>query len=274
MKHVALILVTIIGAVSSAGMAWGQQVTPVAAIPEEMAMVEGGEYVPMFGETKKPRKVVAFLLDRRPVTNAEFLEFVRDNPKWRRSATSRLLCAENYLTHWSGDLELGPKAPTDAPVVNVSWFAARAYLKAKGKRLPTEDEWEFAARADATRANATKDPEFLQRILAWYAKPNPPVLPDVSTAETDFRGVVGMHGLVWEWVRDFNNQMVTGAARNDTALDRSLFCAGGALGATDAANYAAFMRYAFRSSLEGNYCVTNLGFRGARNLNAQPTPNP
>ena len=263
MKFATLILA------SAIGFTHGQELDAQNVIPPEMAMVEGGEYIPMFGENKQPRKVEAFLLDRRPVTNAEFLEFVRENPKWRRSSVSRLMATENYLAHWDGDLELGAKAPADAPVVHVSWFAARAYLKAQGKRLPTEDEWEFAARADATRANATQDPEFLQRILTWYGKPNPAVLADVNTAESDFRGVVGMHGLVWEWVRDFNNQMVTGAARNDTSLDRSLFCAGGALGATDAANYAAFMRYAFRSSLEGNYCVTNLGFRGAREFKTE-----
>lgn len=244
------------------------------AIPPEMVRVEGGEYLPMFGDRDQPRTVAAFLLDRHPVTNAEFLAFVREHPKWRRSSASRLFAAESYLAHWSGDLELGPAAPVDAPVVNVSWFAARAYLRALGKRLPTEDEWEFAARADATRADAAADPAFLGRILAWYGQPNPPVLPAVTTAETDFRGITGMHALVWEWVRDFNNQMVTGAARNDTSLDRSLFCAGGALNATDAANYAAFMRYAFRSSLEGNFTVTNLGFRGARDLEFPTTPTP
>jgi len=233
------------------------------AIPPDMARVEGGEYLPMFGDRQQTRKVADFLLDRHPVTNAQFLEFVKANPKWRRSRVGQLFALETYLSHWAGDLELGANAPPEAPVVNVSWFAARAYLKQQGKRLPTEDEWEFAARADATRPDASTDPAFLTRILEWYGKPNPPVLPAVTQAPADLRGIAAMHGLVWEWVQDFNNQMVTGAARNDASLDRSLFCAGGALNATDAANYAAFMRYAFRSSLEGNFTVSNLGFRGA-----------
>ncbi len=266
MKHAVLVLACV------AGFARGEEAVGTSPVPPEMARVEGGEYLPMFGDRDQPRQVDPFLLDRLPVTNAEYLRFVRDHPKWRRSRVSRLLAAENYLAHWTGDLEPGPGAPADAPVVNVSWFAARAFLKARGKRLPTEDEWEFAARADADRADATRDPAFLARILAWYGKPNPPVLPAVSNAETDLRGVAGMHGLVWEWVRDFNNQTVTGAARNDASLDRSLFCAGGALSATDAANYAAFMRYAFRSSLEGNFTVTNLGFRGARDLETNINP--
>ena len=243
------------------------------AIPADMAWVEGGEYVPMFGERSKPRKVAPFLLDRRPVTNAEFLEFVREHPEWRRSNSKRLFSDIGYLSHWAGDLELGENAPPNAAVVRVSWFAARAYLKNIKKRLPREDEWEFAARADPTQANASKDPVFLARILKWYGQPSPARLPDLITLPPDIRGVVGLHGNVWEWVVDFNNQMVTGAARDDTSLDRALFCAGGAVNATDAANYAAFMRYAFRSSLEGNYTTTNLGFRGARDAETTP-PTP
>lgn len=268
MKRAALILLC------ASCFARGSEAPELRPAPQEMARIEGGTYVPMFGDQAEPRTVAPFLLDRRPVTNAEFLAFVREHPEWRRSRVSRLFAAEAYLAHWAADLEPGPSAPADAPVVNVSWFAARAYLKALGKRLPSEDEWEFAARADATRADAATDPAFLARILAWYGQPNPPVLPSVTTAPADLRGVAGMHGLVWEWVRDFNNQMVTGAARNDSSLDRSLFCAGGALGATDAANYAAFMRYAFRSSLEGNFTVANLGFRGARDLESPTPPKP
>jgi len=253
-----------------AGIAWGGDPPPAMTAPTDMALVEGGTYVPMFGELTEPRSVKPFYLDRLPVTNAQFLEFVRQHPKWQRSQVSKTFASESYLVHWQGDLELGSNAPPDAPVVNVSWFAARAFLKARDKRLPNEDEWEFAARADESRANAANDPAFLARILEWYTKPTPSVFPSVTTAATDFRGITGMHGLVWEWTRDFNNQMVTGAARNDTSLDRSLFCAGGALNATDAANYAAFMRYAFRSSLEGDSAVSSLGFRGARDIHTQP----
>lgn len=242
-------------------------------IPADMARVEGGEYVPMFGEISKPRKVETFLIDRRPVTNAEFLAFVREHPKWQRSNVGKLFADQGYLSHWAGDLELGENAPPNAAVVRVSWFAVRAYLKNINKRLPREDEWEFAARADATQADASKDPVFLARILKWYGQPSPVRLPDVDTLLVDIHGVVGLHGNVWEWVVDFNNQMVTGAARSDSTLDRALFCAGGAVNATDAANYAAFMRYAFRSSLEGNYTTTNLGFRGARDAElTEPTP--
>jgi formylglycine-generating enzyme required for sulfatase activity len=233
-----------------------------------MVEIPAGEYTPLYILDADQRKVEGFLLDIRPVTNAEFIEFVRKNPKWRRSQVKRLFADEAYLKHWAGDPDLGPRTSEmiESPVTNVSWFAARAFLKTRGKRLPTEDEWEYVACADETRFNASRDPAFTQRLLEWYGKPTASVLPSVQMAKPNIYGVSAMHGYSWEWVRDFNNSMVTGESRADSGLDRALYCAGGALGTADPHNYAAFMRYAFRSSLKGNYGVSNLGFRGARSL--------
>jgi sulfatase modifying factor 1 len=239
-----------------------------AGAGEEMMRLPAGKYLPLYMKDPKPLPVDEFLLDVHPVTNVEFLEFVRANPKWRRSEIKRIFADEKYLSHWAGDVELGPGGEkiADSPVTNVSWFAARAYLKSKGKRLPTTDEWEYAACADETKANATDDPKFTARLLEWYGKPGGAALPSVRIAPPNFYGIAALHGYAWEWVGDFNNSMVTGESRGDSGIDRKLYCAGGALGATDTRNYAAFMRYAFRSSLKGNYTVQNLGFRGARDV--------
>jgi sulfatase modifying factor 1 len=51
-------------------------------------------------------------------------------------------------------------------------------------------------------------------------------------------------------------------------LDRQLFCGSGSEGAKDRANFPAFMPYGFRSSLQANYTVHNLGFRCAQNASA------
>jgi formylglycine-generating enzyme required for sulfatase activity len=211
-------------------------------------------------------------LDARPVTNAEFLDFVRDDPKWRRSRVKRLFADEAYLKHWAGDLDLGPTAAeiADSPVTHVSWFAARAYLKSKQKRLPTQDEWEYVASADETRVNAAADPAFSKRLLEWYSRPAPKILPSVHATPPNAYGVAALHGYAWEWVLDFNNAMVTGESREDKGLNRDLYCAGGAAEAADPGNYAAFMRYAFRSSLKGSFAVPNLGFRGARDAAGSP----
>ncbi|MDZ4287001.1 MAG: SCO family protein, partial [Prosthecobacter sp.] len=192
-----------------------------------------------------------------------------------RSQVSRSLADENYLSHWAGDLDLGPEAEAlrQAPVTHVSWFAAKAYCEALGKRLPTQDEWESAARADLTRIDASSDPAFLRQVLEWYATPATRILAAVNTTPLNVHGVRGLHGLVWEWVHDFNSSMIVGDGRSDGTLERQLFCGAGSLLAADVANYSAYMRYAFRSSLKGAYCVASLGFRATRSLQVPVTPN-
>lgn len=238
--------------------------------PPGMAFIPGGTYKPLYAKEAKPRAVEPFFIDAVQVTNAEFLEFVKRHPEWRRSSVKRTLADASYLRHWAGDFQLGSENLRDAPVTNVSWFAAKAYCEANGKRLPTQDEWEFVARADATRLDATGDQAFLRLLLEWYSRAAPDVPPSVRTSGTNIHGVRGLHRLVWEWVHDFNSTMVVGDSRGDGSLERRLFCGAGALLASDVSNYAAFMRYAFRSSLKGGYCVSSLGFRGARSVRESP----
>lgn len=229
-----------------------------------MAPISGGSYQRPLEKGGRQRTVAAYQIDVRQVTNAEFLAFVTANPEWRRSQVNRLFADRAYLAHWAGDAELGPQAPPDAPVVHVSWHAARAFLKSVGKRLPTVDEWEFAARADEKNPDASQDPAFRQRILDWYAKPNPPVLPAAGSQPANILGVSGMHGLVWEWTGDFVSAITSGESRSDGTLDAQLFCGGSGADPAQAVEYANFMRIAFRSSLQGNFCLPSLGFRGAK----------
>jgi formylglycine-generating enzyme required for sulfatase activity len=216
--------------------------------------------------TRQRRAVAAFDMDVYPVTNAQYLAFVRDHPEWRRSRVQRLFADDAYLRHWRGDLELGDEAPASSPVVNVSWFAARAYLRALGKQLPTVDQWEYAAAASERQRDASRDPAFLERLRVWYARPAAARLPAVGSTFRNVYGVSDLHGLIWEWTLDFNSALVSGESRANSDVDRALYCGGAAAGAADFENYAAFMRYAFRSSLEARYDVGTLGFRGAKTI--------
>jgi sulfatase modifying factor 1 len=240
----------------------------VTQLPPGMAPIPAGSYRPLFRGESDVREVPVkpFYLDISPVTNADFLEFVGANPRWRRSQVKRLFADENYLKAWAGDLEPGTNVLTDAPVTWVSWFAAKAYCAWRGKRLPTVAEWEYAANASATRADGSQDADFRKQIDIWYSTPAPAQLRSVSWGRTNVFGVGDLHGLVWEWVADFNTAMVTGDARGDSGLERQLFCGSGSAGAKDTSDYAAFMRFGFRSSLKASYTVHNLGFRCARDL--------
>tara|TARA_B100000959_G_C14907487_1_gene593637 strand:- start:793 stop:1419 length:627 start_codon:yes stop_codon:yes gene_type:complete len=203
-----------------------------------------------------------------PVTNRAFATFVGENAKWARSNMKPIFSDANYLQDWQSELDPGSRIEPDAPVTYVSWFAARAYCKQKGKRLPTAAEWEYVAQASETNRYAgLKDPQFKERILEWYGKPNKELLPKVGSKHpSNFYGVYDMHGIVWEWVSDFNTALVTGESRGDASLDKQLYCGAGSLGASDVENYATFMRYGFRSSLKASYTVSNLGFRCADDL--------
>lgn len=241
-----------------------------AAAGSAMVTVPAGLHRPLFRMARDPAevRVSAFQLDVAPVSNADFLAFVTAHPKWRRGQVSRLFADASYLAHWAGDLELGPLAPPDAPVVRVSWFAARAYAAAQGKRLPSTAEWEFAASAGYTSPDGRNEVALQRDLYAWLARPVPSPLPDIATGKVNHFGVRGLHGLVWEWVEDFSTALVTGESRGDSGLERDLFCGSGALGAKDTSDYAAFMRQALRSSLKASHSTSSLGFRCARAVDA------
>jgi len=238
------------------------------AAPVGMTFIPAGTYEPQLRSKDEPDKVPveAFWLDARPVTNAEFLEFVRTHPQWQRSKVSALFADRGYLADWAGDLELGEAASAAAPVVRVSWFAARAFAQAEGKRLPTTAEWERAAAAGFTQPDGASEAGFSAYVLSWLSRPGIARLPAAGSGRPNVFGARDLHGLVWEWVDDFNTAMTTGESRADTGLERNLFCGAGAAGARNLTDYPAFMRAGLRSSVRANYCVPNLGFRCAQDL--------
>ena len=237
------------------------------ATPPDMRAIRGGTYAPFYRLTARPTvTVAAFLLDARPVTEGQFAAFVRAHPAWRRGRVVALFADPGYLAHWP-DAD-GPSVSADParPVTRVSWFAARAYCESVGRRLPTEAEWEFVARASETAPDAPRDPATVARILAWYGRTGAAPPGPVGAGRPNVWGLHDLHALVWEWVEDFNSALVVTDSRDNTGPGAARFCGAASLGARDTGDYAAFMRYAFRQSLRGAYTVHNLGFRCARDL--------
>lgn len=234
---------------------------PRVADPGATPLVDlaGGRYEPLFpGRDAPPTVPVApFALERTPVTNAQFLAFVAAESSWRRDRAARLFVDERYLTHWDGPLSV-PAPMLDRPVTNVSWFAARAYARWRGRRLPDTAEWELAASATLVGGDDT-----MQLVRNWYAHPTPADPGPVGIGIETVDGVRDLHGLVWEWVDDFSAAIASGDGRSATDLERGLFCGAGAVGASRPEDYVAFMRYAMRSSLRGRSTGRGLGFRCA-----------
>lgn len=220
--------------------------------------VKGGVFTPLYGSSKKPVQIDDFQIDEWPITNKQFLEFVKKNPQWKKSKAKSIFVDKTYLQHWDGDIKLGPRSSSDSPVVYVSWYAANKFCESRDMRLPTVNEWEYVA----SRPIPGQDTKKI--ILEWYSVPTPETLPSVKAGFENSSGVASMHGLIWEWTSDFNSTMVTGESRADASLDKTLFCGSGSIGAADSTDYAAFLRFGMRSSLKAYYTIGNLGFRCAR----------
>lgn len=228
-----------------------------------MVAIPSGSYEPLYGVGGTTRtKVGGFHIDRDPVTRSEYLAFVRENPEWQKGKIKPALANSHYLSDWDNDTSPGSVISPDAPVTSVSWFAARAYCRSQGKRLPTVAEWEYVAAASQTNRDAARSPVFIQTVLEQYLQRGRTPRP-VSGGETNIYGVRGMHGLVAEWVEDFNSVLVSDDSRAIGSRDHDLFCASAAIGALDPGNYPAFLRYALRAGLSGRSSMTNLGFRCA-----------
>ena len=212
---------------------------------------------------QSPVTVARFSMRVRPVSQAEFAQFILKNPPWRKSkAANSALADAQYLQHWPTDVAPGTAHSLQA-VTQVSWFAAVAYCESEGARLPTWHEWEYAAAADAKRRDARADPVWRARILDWYGQTST-TLPSVGRTPMNIYGIQDLHGVIWEWVDDFGALMVSGDNRTQGDPDTLKFCGAGALSATDRENYPVLMRIAMLSSLGASSTNRNLGFRCVR----------
>jgi formylglycine-generating enzyme required for sulfatase activity len=124
--------------------------------------------------------IASFYLDIFEVTNEQFLLFVKENPQWGPPPNSRDRRA----------------------VTQVSWQAANAYAKWTGKRLPTEAEWEHAARGGLANAlypwgNAAPDPTRANYIASDHYGP-----VEGGRYPANGYGLHDMSGNAWEWCAD------------------------------------------------------------------------
>jgi formylglycine-generating enzyme len=237
----------------------------MAAGDTAMVRVPAGNHLPLYANAGAHIRVPAFEIDRAPITQKQYLAFVTENPRWTKSRINPAFASAGYLSNWRGDHAFGAPEDGGRPVTQVSWFAARAYCVARGKRLPTTMEWEHVAAASETETDAARDPAFIAEVLRTYGARRTPAPPVNGTAPNRF-GVVHLHDRVWEWTSDFNSVLLGDDSRGASSHDRRLYCAAGAIGATDPGNYPAFLRYGFRAGIEGRTTASNLGFRCARDI--------
>lgn len=264
-------------------------------IPKGMILIKGGSF--QMGSDdglpyESPVHLVeldAFLIDEHEVTVAEFAEFVK--------TTNYKTEAEKF--GWSGvfDFEKGEWKRVDGanwrnpdsgnltvkenePVTQISWNDAKEFAKWAGKRLPSEAEFEFAARGGLDRKKYAWGDELRpnEKPVAnwWQGK-----FPDKNTVEDGFLsrapvksfapngyGLYDMTGNVWEWTEDWFNEDYyrnspkknpKGAENGEEKVIRggSFLCA---------ENHCSNYRVAGRSHSTPDSGLNNLGFRCVKDL--------
>lgn len=201
-----------------------------------------------FGD-EKPRRLVqltrGFWMSRSPVTVAAYRCFAED--------TERPMPEDPYFNEdWSKD---------DHPIVNVSWADASDYCEWAGGRLPTEAEWEYAARGgrrDSIYPWGNEEPDDTRAKFGSNDGTSP-----VESYPANGFGLYDMVGSNWEWTADwygvnyYNSSPARdpmGPARGDSRVVR-----GGSW------NYGPeLLRCSFRFKLEPEFRYFGIGFRCVR----------
>ncbi len=173
----------------------------------EMVRIPAGKFQMGSNETTdaSPRHAVyldEFYIDPYEVTNAQFKAFIDANPEWRKDNIPSEYHDGNYLKHWDGNDYANWQA--HHPVVYVNWYAAMAYAKWVGKRLPTEAEWERAARGGIAHKRYvwgnSRDPG--RANYGYYGKRT----RNVGSYLPNGYGLHDMGGNVWELCLDEYNK--------------------------------------------------------------------
>lgn len=162
----------------------------------ELLLVPAGKF--QMGPSRREVYLDAFYIGRHPVTNAQFARFLEVTGYEPEDAQRH-----RFLSHWRG--RACPDRLRDHPVVFVSQDDARAYAAWAGRRLPSEAEWEKAARGTDGRRYpwGRAEPTAERAHYGGAARGTVPVTACPEGASPC--GALGMAGNVWEWCEDVDD---------------------------------------------------------------------
>ncbi len=220
--------------------------------PEQpgMILVTAGPFV--MGTDSKPREarpayeldLPAFHIDRTEVSNEDYAAFVKERG-YRKPPG------------WQGNTF--PRGAERLPVVTVSWHDATQYCRFKNKRLPSEAEWEKAARGTSGQPYPWQGRNFYPNYtVTRESGRSRPVPVDQAGKDVSPYGILHMAGNVREWV-DTVFAPYPGATTRNPKYDQEIVVRGGSW-ATNSATASAY----FRGSSDRNLGWPDVGFRCAK----------
>ena len=185
----------------------GLRVLNYAVVPAGMVLIPSGRSIKIGSDSEAAEAdeqpvhdahIAAFFMDEYEVTNFAYKQFLLANGHWQKDRIDSEFHNGDYLKHWNGNDY--PSASENHPVTYVSWYAAMAYAQWAGKRLPTEAEWEYAARGGvADQAYPWGD--VIDGEQANYGGNIGQTTP-VGEYPPNGYGLHDMAGNVWEWCLD------------------------------------------------------------------------
>jgi serine/threonine-protein kinase len=222
----------------------------------QMTLIATGTFA--MGPSRRDIHLDAFYMDMLPVTNEQFKVFV-DATGYRPKDED----AKRFLQHWRHGKP--PRGEEKHPVVYVSWLDARAYCTWSGSRLPTEAEWEKAARGTDGRKYPWGRAE-PTATFANFGRRDGGTMPVGSFPEgASPYGLLDLAGNVWEWCEDVQDDAFyeSGPTRNPKNTHRTPRCHYVMRGGSwmyEATSLRTFARVGF----EARYRFAGGGFRCAR----------
>lgn len=203
-RLIIIVLTLFVGAIPV--HAWGPGVIPIIPLKRtekeiirNMVRIPSGKFVFGEGASTTTLNSPEFYIDKQEVTNAEFIEFIKrfGNGRVGQGAVSWLDVDSPYCLIERDGFSYRVKPGCEyLPVVEVSWFGARAYAEWQNKRLPTEAEWEKAARGE----NGSRYP-WGDKLPEKMTTP-PALLLNFYRNDRSGFGVLNMAGGAWEWCGD------------------------------------------------------------------------
>ncbi|PLX23844.1 MAG: hypothetical protein C0599_03600 [Salinivirgaceae bacterium] len=195
--------------------------TEIEITPMEMILVEGGIYdmgcasnnmYSCFSHELPIHSVAvdSFYISKHEVTNYYFAQFLNeidiDSMGVYQGETIIDLQSSNIQIKYQAGQYVPVHGKENFPVVEVSWYGAKLYCEHQGGRLPTEAEWEFAARG----GNETDSTIFAGGndigAVAWYVENAENSAHAVGTRRANELGIHDMSGNVWEWCNDWYDE--------------------------------------------------------------------